>query len=59
MPEFDVLIHVSSHSDEFTRRQITDRIRCSEEYYVVRKETNDQYKLLRQEPEPDGPLQPL
>ncbi|MEM2587611.1 MAG: hypothetical protein QXV23_04860 [Candidatus Bathyarchaeia archaeon] len=57
MPEFDVLIHVSGHADEFTRKQVRGRIRGGEEYYVVFEDTNDEYKLFRDNPEPEGPLQ--
>jgi len=56
LPEFDCLVHLSAHSDEFTRRQIRGRIRGGEEYYVVFKDTNDERKLLMDVPEPQGPL---
>jgi hypothetical protein len=54
LPEFDCLVHISAISDEFTRRQI--RIRGGEEYYVVFKDTNDEWKLRVDFPEPEGPL---
>jgi len=57
LPEFDVLVHLSAHSDEFTRRQIRGRIRGGEEYYVVFKDTNDERKLDMDIPEPEGPLE--
>ncbi len=56
LPEFDCLVHLSAHSDEFTRRQIRGRIRGGEEYYVVFKDTNDERKLLMDVPESEGPL---
>ena len=50
------LVHVSAHSNEFTRKQIRGRIRGGEEYYVVFRDTNDEKKLLMNVPEPEGPL---
>jgi superfamily II DNA or RNA helicase len=59
LPEFDCLVHISAISDEFTRRQIRGRIRGGEEYYVVFKDTNDEWKLQVDVPEPEGPLRPV
>jgi hypothetical protein len=59
LPEFDCLVHISAISDEFTRRQIRGRIRVGEEYYVVFKDTNDEWKLRVDVPEPEGPLRPV
>jgi ERCC4-related helicase len=59
LPEFDCLVHISAISDEFTRRQIRGRIRGGEEYYVVFKDTNDEWKLRVDVPEPEGPLRPV
>jgi hypothetical protein len=56
LPEFDCLVHISAISEEFTRRQIRGRIRGGEEYYVVFKDTNDEWKLRVDVPEPEGPL---
>jgi hypothetical protein len=59
LPEFDCLVHISAISDEFTRRQIRGRIRGGEEYYVVFKDTNDEWKLRVDVPEPEGPIHPV
>jgi superfamily II DNA or RNA helicase len=59
LPEFDCLVHISAHSDEFTRRQIRGRIRGGDEYYVVFGDTNDAWKLQIDVPEPEGPLHPV
>jgi superfamily II DNA or RNA helicase len=59
LPEFDCLVHISAISDEFTRRQIRGRIRGGEEYYVVFRDTNDEWKLQVDVPEPEGPLRPV
>jgi superfamily II DNA or RNA helicase len=59
LPEFDCLVYISAISDEFTRRQIRGRIRGGEEYYVVFKDTNDEWKLQVDVPEPEGPLHPV
>ena len=56
LPEFDTLIHVSGHADEFTRRQIRGRIRGGREYYVVFSDTWDERRLLKNMPEAEGPL---
>jgi len=56
LPEFDVLIHISSHSNKFTRDQIRGRIRGGEEFYVVFKDTNDEEKLRMNVEEPAGIL---
>jgi len=56
LPEFDTLIHVSGHADEFTRRQIRGRIRGGREYYVVFGDTWDERRLLKNMPEAEGPL---
>jgi hypothetical protein len=57
--EFDCLVHTPANSYEFTRRQIRGRIRSGEEYYVVFKDTNDEWKLQVDVPEPEGPLHPV
>jgi superfamily II DNA or RNA helicase len=59
LPELDCLVHISAISDEFTRRQIRGRIRGGGEYYVVFKDTNDEWKLQVDVPEPEGPLRPV
>jgi superfamily II DNA or RNA helicase len=56
LPEFDVLIHISSLSSRFTREQIKGRIRGGEVYYVVFKDTNDEYKLRKNLPDWEGTI---
>lgn len=55
LPEFDTLIHVSGHADDFTRKQIRGRIRGGREYYVVFKDTWDERRLEKNIPEAEGP----